>query len=72
VDKHEEFKKAYYDYLTQDNEGFVPDRSGFKAGFSAAWNLLEHNYTHTCHDKCAKPLCVANRDIEKLKESWPR
>lgn len=40
-DKHLEFKRAYDDYPSQDNEGYVPDRGGFKAGFFAAWNLLE-------------------------------
>lgn len=39
-DKHTEFKRAYDDYPSQDNEGYVPDRGGFKAGFFAAWNLL--------------------------------
>lgn len=37
---HTEFKRAYDDYPSQDNEGYVPDRGGFKAGFFAAWNLL--------------------------------
>jgi len=41
MDRHEEFKRAYDAYPTQDNEGFVPDRGGFKAGFGAAWNILE-------------------------------
>lgn len=40
MDKHEEFKKAYDAYPTQDNEGYQPDRAGFKCGFGAAWNLL--------------------------------
>ena len=38
---HEEFQKAFNDYPSQDNEGHVPDRGGFKAGFFAAWHLLE-------------------------------
>lgn len=30
------FKKAWEDYPSQDNEGYIPDRFGFKAGFFAA------------------------------------
>ena len=36
-----EFKKAYDDYPSQDNEGFVPDRGGFKCGFGAAWKVRD-------------------------------
>ena len=35
----EEFQKAYAAVPSQDNEGYVPDRGGFKTGFSAAWHL---------------------------------
>ena len=28
---------------------------------------LESGSIHTCHAECEKPLCVANREIEKLK-----
>lgn len=37
----DEFKKAYDDFPSQDNEGYIPDRVGFKAGFSSAWKLQE-------------------------------
>jgi hypothetical protein len=40
MNRHEEFLKAYADYPSQDNEGYVPDRGGFKAGFGAAWERL--------------------------------
>jgi hypothetical protein len=33
--KHEAFLKAYAEYPSQDNEGYIPSREGFKAGFSA-------------------------------------
>lgn len=41
--KHEAFKAAYASYPSQDNEGYQPDRAGFKAGFSAgaAWAVEE-------------------------------
>ena len=29
---------------------------------------LESGSIHTCHAECEKPLCVANREIERLKE----
>lgn len=32
----EAFKKAWEEYPSQDNEGFVPDRGGFKCGWFAA------------------------------------
>lgn len=41
MNQHEEFLKAYNDYPTQDNEGFVPNRGGFKCGFGAAWDIQQ-------------------------------
>lgn len=38
-DDFEAFKKAWLDYPSQDNEGYQPDRGGFKCGWFAA---LEH------------------------------
>lgn len=32
----EEFQKAWRDYPSQDNEGYIPDRGGFKCGWFAA------------------------------------
>jgi len=40
LNKRLECEKAYQDYPSQDNEGFVPDRLGFKCGFNAAWHIL--------------------------------
>ena len=31
-----DFEKAWKDYPSQDNEGYVPDRAGFKCGWFAA------------------------------------
>lgn len=45
MDKHEAFKRAYDDYPSQDNEGYVPDRAGFKSGFMAAWSVFESEIT---------------------------
>jgi hypothetical protein len=41
LNKFEMFKKAWEDYPSQDNEGYRPDRGGFKCGWYAAWDLLE-------------------------------
>jgi hypothetical protein len=41
MNRFDECKKAYADYPSQDNEGYTPDRAGFKCGFSAAWRLKE-------------------------------
>lgn len=38
ADDHEAFKQAYADTPSQDNEGWVPDRGSYKAGFFAALN----------------------------------
>jgi hypothetical protein len=35
------FLKAYSDYPSQDNEGYVPDREGFKCGFFAGIKYKE-------------------------------
>jgi len=41
----EAFKKAYDEVPSQDNEGYVPDRAGFKCGFSRAWTIQDDNYS---------------------------
>lgn len=35
-EEFEAFKKAWEEYPSQDNEGFSPDRGGFKCGWFAA------------------------------------
>ncbi len=37
----DEFRAAYDAVPSQDNEGYVPDRAGFKCGFSSAWHLQQ-------------------------------
>jgi len=37
-EEFEAFKTAWSDYPSQDNEGYVPDRGGFKCGFASACN----------------------------------
>lgn len=37
----ESFKRAYDNYPSQDNEGFIPERGAFKLGFHDAWNLRQ-------------------------------
>lgn len=32
------FKETWEDYPSQDNEGHLPDRGGFKCGWFAAWS----------------------------------
>lgn len=41
MNQHEEFLRAYAEYPSQDNEGYQPDRAGFKAGFGAAWEIQQ-------------------------------
>lgn len=51
------FQEAWLSFPTQDNEGYVPDRGGFKAG----WNAAFYHYNVL---KMAKALEIA---IEGLK-----
>ena len=37
---------------------------------SAEIERLNINGIHTCHDQCARPLCVAWREIEHLKDVY--
>ncbi len=39
-DKYTIMRRCYSDYPSQDNEGYIPDRGGFKIGFYAAWDYL--------------------------------
>jgi len=41
---HVRFKQEWDDYPSQDNEGYQPDRGGFKAGFFSAWNIREEKF----------------------------
>lgn len=53
----DEFRKAYEDAPSQNNEGWVPDRAGFKAGFSSAWRILEAE------------TAALKSEVERLKEA---
>jgi len=46
------FKKAWSDYPSQDNEGFRPDRGGFKCGWFAAlkWERSRSSYEQGVRD----------------------
>jgi hypothetical protein len=33
-------KQAWMDYPSQDNEGYLPDRGGFKCGWKACYNWM--------------------------------
>jgi hypothetical protein len=35
------FKQAWLDYPSQDNEGYVPDRGAFKAGWLSALEWIK-------------------------------
>ena len=40
-DRFAEFRKSYDSYPSQDNEGYSPDRGGFKCGFFSACDVLQ-------------------------------
>lgn len=54
-DRLTEFRKAYDDVPSQDNEGYTPDRGGFKCGFYSACDVLQPK------------LAEARDHIEKLE-----
>lgn len=39
-DWFDKFKETWLDYPSQDNEGFQPDRAGYKCGFHVAWDMV--------------------------------
>lgn len=51
----EAFQRAWENYPSQDNEGYVPDRGGFKAAWEAALKYrdreLGNEYAIVCHFK---------------------
>lgn len=73
MNKFEEFKKAYDDYPCQDNEGFWPDRAGFKCGFSAAWALLEKKLGPEFDERITRLesyLAQVEEENAKLRKMW--
>jgi len=56
--------------LEKDNEAYKHVNSCLMAEITNlkkrnGW--LESGFIHTCHDDCQRPLCLANREIDKLK-----
>jgi hypothetical protein len=41
-EEFEAFKQAWLDYPSQDNEGYIPDRGGFKCGWFAALDWVKN------------------------------
>ena len=56
----EEFRKAYDEYPSQDNEGFVPHRGGFKCGFERGWHIQQQK------------IYEKDAEIERLKAELER
>lgn len=68
------FKQAYDDVPTQDNEGFIPDRAGFKSGWFAALRYrdeqlaeLGNEYAIVCHFK--EQLAHAQADAAVMRRA---
>jgi hypothetical protein len=40
------FKQAWLDYPSQDNEGYVPDRGGFKSGWLSCYHWMTDKMGH--------------------------
>lgn len=58
----EAFKREWEGYPSQDNEGYVPDRGGFKCGWFAALEW-ERNNTKS-------QLASRDKEIERLRNKW--
>lgn len=39
-DWFDRFRQEWHAYPSQDNEGYIPHRGGFKTGFHCAWNIV--------------------------------
>lgn len=52
--KHEAFKRAWQDYPSQDNEWYVPERGGFKAGWFAALRWADEQQAAAIRDAVAE------------------
>lgn len=58
----EAFKEAWKSYPSQDNEGYVPDRGGFKCGWFAALEWADsHPDTSDGDEEANKPTATRNR-----------
>lgn len=69
------FKRAWEDYPSQDNEGFQPDRGGFKCGWAAALDWVRERETMRLAAISSASLCntertVKNQRIDKDNPYW--
>ena len=73
------FKQAYSDCSSQANEGYVPDRGGFKAGFLAGvryketeFKGLEEQWALQWTDEAAANAAGFNEAFEKFRPEIER
>lgn len=66
-EEFEAFKKAWEDYPSQDNEGYVPDRGGFKCGWFAALQWKKENAVLTELNKLEKAINdIPDEELKRL------
>lgn len=61
------FKQAWIDFPSQDNEGYLPDRAGFKAGWFSAWNSCAEKYEKLIAENDAKIESVIKEEYQQLQ-----
>ena len=62
---HEKFLESYNNYPSQDNEGYVPNRGGFKAGFYEAYRLQQEKINIAAED-LLKYLQETDKQLNQL------
>ena len=63
-----EFQEAFRQYPTQDNEGYIPDRGGFKCGWFAAYHYYAVQDMRRIRDNLRTELASAQAKIAGLEQ----
>lgn len=72
-EKFDAFKKAWADYPSQDNEGYEPDRGGFKAGWFSCFQWLKSRMMDSKpstinHEMPSDPIRALENAYDSLSE----
>lgn len=65
-----EFREAWESYPSQDNEGYLPDRAGFKCGYGSAW----HKQQQRIYEKDAEIAQLKSQleAMKKYRDAYPK
>lgn len=71
VEVFEEFKKHWDRFPSQDNEGYVPDRGGFKAGWYACVDWLRDRFDSTkARALTTEPVSAKHAQKQRLADNY--